>query len=399
MKNKENEQYVKLGVTLAVVVIVGLVSYFFMVGMRKNGGVIGKILGILKPFVYGAVIAYIVTPLCRKLERVFSGWFKGKRDALASSLAIGISVVTEIIIILAVLLLIIPQLIDSISGLAEVLPGQIAAARANIQALLNDPPPWLAWVQQNFGDLNEKLNLWFRSDFPSLTRSMLTSAVPKLTGAFGVVYHVLLGQIVAIYLLARRKQLGAQLKLLVHGTLKPAWAEWVEAETKMADRMFNGFFMGKLLDSAIIGILCFIGCLAMGFGSPVLIAVIVGVTNIVPFFGPFIGAVPCGLLLLLENPMHCLMFVIFVIVLQQLDGNVIGPRILGDKTGLSGLWVMFGILLFGGLWGISGMIVGVPLMALIYDLVRQLTYRGVRMRGKDEMLEDYQAKYHPKGKE
>ncbi len=398
MKNKENEQYVKLGVTLAVVVIVGLVSYFFMVGMRKNGGVIGKILGILKPFVYGAVIAYIVTPLCRKLERVFSGWFKGKRDALASSLAIGISVVTEIIIILAVLLLIIPQLIDSISGLAEVLPGQIAAARANIQALLNDPPPWLAWVQQNFGDLNEKLNLWFRSDFPSLTRSMLTSAVPKLTGAFGVVYHVLLGQIVAIYLLARRKQLGAQLKLLVHGTLKPAWAEWVEAETKMADRMFNGFFMGKLLDSAIIGILCFIGCLAMGFGSPVLIAVIVGVTNIVPFFGPFIGAVPCGLLLLLENPMHCLMFVIFVIVLQQLDGNVIGPRILGDKTGLSGLWVMFGILLFGGLWGISGMIVGVPLMALIYDLVRQLTYRGVRMRGKDDMLDAYRAAYHPKEK-
>ena len=398
MKNKENEQYVKLGVTLAVVVIVGLVSYFFMVGMRKNGGVIGKILGILKPFVYGAVIAYIVTPLCRKLERVFSGWFKGKRDALASSLAIGISVVTEIIIILAVLLLIIPQLIDSISGLAEVLPGQIAAARANIQALLNDPPPWLAWVQQNFGDLNEKLNLWFRSDFPSLTRSMLTSAVPKLTGAFGVVYHVLLGQIVAIYLLARRKQLGAQLKLLVHGTLKPAWAEWVEAETKMADRMFNGFFMGKLLDSAIIGILCFIGCLAMGFGSPVLIAVIVGVTNIVPFFGPFIGAVPCGLLLLLENPMHCLMFVIFVIVLQQLDGNVIGPRILGDKTGLSGLWVMFGILLFGGLWGISGMIVGVPLMALIYDLVRQLPYRGVRMRGKDEMLDAYRAAYHPKEK-
>lgn len=398
MKNKENEQYVKLGVTLAVVVIVGLVSYFFMVGMRKNGGVIGKILGILKPFVYGAVIAYIVTPLCRKLERVFSGWFKGKRDALASSLAIGISVVTEIIIILAVLLLIIPQLIDSISGLAEVLPGQITAARANIQALLNDPPPWLAWVQQNFGDLNEKLNLWFRSDFPSLTRSMLTSAVPKLTGAFGVVYHVLLGQIVAIYLLARRKQLGAQLKLLVHGTLKPAWAEWVEAETKMADRMFNGFFMGKLLDSAIIGILCFIGCLAMGFGSPVLIAVIVGVTNIVPFFGPFIGAVPCGLLLLLENPMHCLMFVIFVIVLQQLDGNVIGPRILGDKTGLSGLWVMFGILLFGGLWGISGMIVGVPLMALIYDLVRQLTYRGVRMRGKDDMLDAYRAAYHPKEK-
>ncbi len=395
MKNKENEQYVKLGVTLAIVVIVGLMSYFFMIGFRKNGGVPGKILSILKPFVYGAVIAYIATPLCRRLERMFSTWFKGKNDKLAASLAIGVSIITEIIVIMAVLLLIIPQLIDSISGLAEVLPGQIVAARANIEALLNDPPPWLAWVQQNFGDLNEKLNLWFRSDFPSLTRSMLTSAVPKLTGAFGVVYHVLLGQIVAVYLLARRKQLGAQLKLLVHGTLRPAWAEWVVAETKMADRLFNGFFMGKLLDSAIIGILCFIGCLAMGFGSPVLIAVIVGVTNIVPFFGPLIGAVPCGLLLLLENPMHCLMFVIFVIVLQQLDGNVIGPRILGNTTGLSGLWVMFGILLFGGLWGISGMIVGVPLMALIYDLVRQIAFRGVRKRGMEDMLDDYQAKYHP----
>jgi predicted PurR-regulated permease PerM len=144
-----------------------------------------------------------------------------------------------------------------------------------------------------------------------------------------------------------------------------------------------------------VGVICFVGCLVMGFKNPLLIAVIVGVTNIIPFFGPYIGAIPCALLLLLENPMHALMFVIFIIILQQLDGNLIGPKILGDSTGLSGLWVMFGILLFGGLWGILGMLIGVPLMAVIYDIIRQLTYRGMREHGYGKQLDDYIRKYHP----
>jgi predicted PurR-regulated permease PerM len=158
--------------------------------------------------------------------------------------------------------------------------------------------------------------------------------------------------------------------------------------------MFNSFFMGKLMDSAIVGVICFAGCLLMGFNNALLIAVIVGVTNIIPFFGPFIGAVPCTLLLLLENPTHALMFLIFVIILQQLDGNVIGPKILGDSTGLSALWVMFGILLFGGLWGILGMLVGVPLMAVIYDIIRQLTFKGLREKGYGAQVDAYIKKYH-----
>ena len=132
----------------------------------------------------------------------------------------------------------------------------------------------------------------------------------------------------------------------------------------------------------------------MRFESPVLIAVIVGVTNIIPFFGPYIGAVPCSLLLLLENPIHCVMFLVFLIVLQQLDGNFIGPHILGSSTGLSSIWVMFAILFFGGLWGIVGMIVGVPLMAVIYDISRQLTFFGIRRHGQEELIEDYNVVYH-----
>lgn len=183
--------------------------------------------------------------------------------------------------------------------------------------------------------------------------------------------------------------------MILHAVFKPDWADWIENEVRYADRAFNGFFMGKLLDSAIVGVICFIGCLLMGFGSPLLIAVIVGVTNIIPFFGPYIGAIPCALLLLLESPVHCLMFVIFILVLQLIDGNVIGLKILGDSTGLSAQWVMFGILLFGGLWGIVGMLVGVPLMAIIYDIVRQLTYRGVRKNGREDLIAAHNAKYHP----
>ena len=168
---------------------------------------------------------------------------------------------------------------------------------------------------------------------------------------------------------------------------------------RSADRMFNGFLMGKLLDSAIVGVICFAGTALMGFESAVLISVIVGVTNIIPFFGPFIGAVPCAVLLLLEDPMHCLYFVIFVFLLQQLDGNVIGTIILGDSTGLSSFWVMFSILLFGGIWGIVGMIVGVPLFAVIYDIVRKLTFFGLNKRGRGALIEEYNSTFHPKPKE
>ena len=194
------------------------------------------------------------------------------------------------------------------------------------------------------------------------------------------------------------RQLAEQATMIVRSALKPSWAEWVLNEVRFADRMFNGFFMGKLMDSAIVGVICFVGCLLMGFKNPLLIAVIVGVTNIIPFFGPFIGAIPCALLLLLDNPTHALMFLVFIIILQQVDGNIIDPRILGESTGLSALWVMFGILLFGGLWGILGMLIGVPLMAVIYDIIRQLTFKGMRDRGYGKQVDAYNQRYHPEEK-
>ena len=160
-------------------------------------------------------------------------------------------------------------------------------------------------------------------------------------------------------------------------------------EVLYADKMFGGFIYGKIMDSAIIGVLCYIVCAIVKFPSALLVSVIIGVTNVIPFFGPFIGAVPATLLILIQNPIKALWFVLFILILQQIDGNIIGPKILGNSTGLSSFWVLFAILLFGGLWGFVGMIIGVPLFAVIYDVVKKLVIHGLCRNDELEMLGTY----------
>ena len=157
--------------------------------------------------------------------------------------------------------------------------------------------------------------------------------------------------------------------------------------------MFGGFIDGKLVDSAIIGVICYVGCLIFHFPNPLLISAIVGITNIIPFFGPFIGAVPSTLLIMIEDPIKGLWFILFILAVQQLDGNVIGPAILGDRTGLSSFWVLFSIILFGDLWGIVGMVVAVPLFAVFYDSVKKLVRRGLHKKDKIEIWEQYKADF------
>ena len=212
-------------------------------------------------------------------------------------------------------------------------------------------------------------------------QSIINSLSVQLFGVLGVVKNIFLGLLISAYLLGSRKLFGAQAGLILHGVFSDKWAKIIEEEIRYTDKMFNGFLVGKIIDSAIIGLLCFAGTSIMGFEAPAFISVIIGITNIIPFFGPFIGAIPCALLLLLgSNP--------------QLDGNVIGPKILGNTTGVSSFWVLFAILLFGGMWGVVGMVIGVPLFAVIYDIIRKLVYRGLRKHKRESMITDYEEKYH-----
>jgi predicted PurR-regulated permease PerM len=164
-------------------------------------------------------------------------------------------------------------------------------------------------------------------------------------------------------------------------------------EIAFVDRMFGGFIDGKIVDSGIIGVLCYIGCLIFKFPNALLVSAFIGITNVIPFFGPFIGGIPATLLIMIEDPIKGLWFGLFVLALQQLDGNIIGPAILGDRTGLSSFWVLFAIILCGGLWGIVGMVICVPMFAVIYDVVKKLVRRGLRGKGQIELWEEYKTKY------
>ena len=207
------------------------------------------------------------------------------------------------------------------------------------------------------------------------------------------VYNLLIGLIVSCYLLANRKKFARQSTLIVRSLLKPRWAELLLNEVAFVDRMFGGFIEGKLLDSAIIGLLCYLGCMIFRFPNALLVSAVVGITNVIPFFGPFIGAVPSTLLIMIEDPIKGLWFILFVLALQQLDGNVIGPKILGNRTGLSGFWVLFAIVLCGGLWGVVGMVICVPMFAVIYDIVKKLVCKGLARQQQSHLWEQYKADY------
>ena len=398
LKNPDNEKYIKASLAGFCAVAAGLILFFFLFRFGSVQGGFGKVMQILKPFVYGAVIAYILTPFCNRFLRLFGKDFCKAHPKLSEALSIVLAVVIACVIIAALFMLVIPQLWDSIEVLAQTLPGKIETAGRKIETLLAEHPQLQeAWDKYGVV-LQEKLEKWVNTDMLGFAQKILGNAAIYVQQTAVALKNVVLGVLISIYILISRRRFGAQAKMLLHGIFPNRAARVIEKEVRYADRMFNGFLVGKIIDSAIIGLICFVGCLVLHLESPALIAVIIGVTNIIPFFGPFIGAIPCALMLLIQNPVHALMFVVFVFVLQQLDGNIIGPRILGDSTGLSSFWVLFAILLFGGLWGIAGMIVGVPLFAVIYDIIRQLVSIGLGKHGRSGLEAAYREEFHPEDK-
>lgn len=391
------KKYLKIGITGAAILASGILCAFVLFKMRVIIEILRGITGILKPFLYGAVFAYLLAPLCNKIEeKLFQIFPKAKEKArrFICFIAIVISLCVAIAIIWLIIMMIIPQVWDSVMKIIEMVPGKLTVINNWIEHMLENQPELQAYFEEFSSQAESHINSLLNVDTIQKVQSIINSLSVQVFGVLGVVKNIFLGLLISAYLLGSRKLFGAQAGLILHGVFSDKWAKIIEEEIRYTDKMFNGFLVGKIIDSAIIGLLCFAGTSFMGFEAPAFISVIIGITNIIPFFGPFIGAIPCGLLLLLENPMHCLYFIIFIFVLQQLDGNVIGPKILGNTTGVSSFWVLFAILLFGGMWGVVGMVIGVPLFAVIYDIIRKLVYRGLRKHKRESMITDYEEKYH-----
>ena len=355
-----------------------------------------EVMNILAPFVYGGVVAYLLRPMCNWYEDILSDLLPRKMRKMAGTVAVTLSMISGLLIIYALIIMIAPQLYTSIMNLWKSLPEKVET--------------FISWVQITFGE-NEELVDYLQNAYLSVHTEIETwvkdTLLPQLSGVINIVSGVgqgvlkvgrffldlFIGLIVAVYLLSSRKRFKKQSVMLIRSVLNPRWADIVLKEIAFIDKMFGGFIDGKLVDSAIIGLLCYIGCSIFKFPNALLVSAIVGITNVIPFFGPFIGAVPATILILLEDPIKGLWFIVFVFALQQLDGNIIGPKILGDRTGLSSFWVLFGIILFGGLWGLVGMVIAVPLVAVIYDLVKKFVHKGLKKNDCIEVWDEYNRVY------
>jgi len=393
MVDPKKRRYLYISLAVFSAIAMSLILFFILFRLQGIGDALRTVSDILAPFVYGSVIAYLLRPLCNTYESFFSDVFPQRMKRFANSVAVLLSIVTGILVVYTLIIMVAPQLYASVLSLWNSLPEKINQFLAWATGIFGEDEELLQAFNASSQILMAELESWAETTLVPYITNIVSGVGSSVLKVLNFLYDLLIGLIVAVYLLGSRKKFARQSVLLVRSCLNPKWADIFLDEISFIDRMFGGFIDGKLLDSAIIGVLCYIGCLIFKFPNPLLIAAIVGITNIIPFFGPFIGAVPSTFLILIEDPIKALWFVLFVLVLQQLDGNIIGPAILGDKTGLSSFWVLFTIILFGGLWGIVGMIIAVPLFAVIYDTIKRLVRRGLFNKEQLELWDQYKADY------
>ncbi len=372
--NNTNEKfsYIKAGL-MAFSVIAAVIVFFFII--FKIDAILSffkTVLEILQPIIVGAVIAFLINPITKFfqkgifkfLNKIFKKQDKFQKFSRYS--AITISLLLFVLIISVFFYMVIPEFANTVTTLISVLPGQFRNFSNWIITIMESN----SGVADIVNRLLAALDTWFQTNF---VVNATTYATYLATGVIDVVNFILdflIGIIIAFYLLASKNTLKLQFKKILYAIFNQKTTQKIITMLRKSDAIFSGFINGKLINALIIGVLCFIGCSIMRIPYVMLISVVIAVTDMIPVFGPYIGAVPCSLLILLNSPIKCLYFIIFIILLQVFDGNVIGPRVLGDSTGLSAFWVMVAILLGGGLFGIIGMLIGVPVFAVIYYIIK-----------------------------
>lgn len=386
-----DKKYLYWGITAFLVISASVLFYMLLHHLPEIQGMWSKIVTILAPFIWGLVLAYLLLPLTRALEKLFSSprmrkaHIKGKFARIA---AIVVSEIVLLVILTAFVLLILPQLYSSIETIVVNSPEYYKKMTDWLELRLEDHPEVEQYVSQALETLsNQLMDIVNNRLLPSMG-SVLSSLTTGVFAALKGVYNLIVGIIVSIYLLANREIAKAGFRKVLYSVFSIETAEKIRAGLVFTDKTFMGFLSGKLLDSAIIGLICYIVCAILKMPYTLLVSVIIGLTNIIPFFGPLIGAVPSAFIILLVDPLKCLIFVVFIVVLQQIDGNIIGPKILGSTVGINGFWVMFSIILGGGLFSFAGMILGVPVFVVLYTALSALVDKQLR---RNDLPQDYET--------
>lgn len=374
MKLHRNEKYFKWGLTAFLVIVAAILFWIVFSNLSGFYDLILEFADIISPVLFGCLFAYLMNPLMefvrKKVDKLLAKKTKWSDKIKARvSLIAGLTAAVIIFVaaLYAIVALIVPNLISSLNELLQ---------KEKLESYYHTIEGWFSgllsgtgvkkWFFDNIDNVLQfaldKLN---SIDIASIISGLTSSVYSVVMGVF----NALLGIVAAIYILIYKKQLCSQTKKIVVSVFNAQHANRLFEIARRTNRIFGGYVIGKIMDAAIVGVVTYIAMIIMGLPYAPLIATLVGVTNIIPFFGPIIGAVPSVLLLLIERPINALYFGIFIIILQAIDGNILGNRILGEKLGISDLWVLVAILLFGGIFGVSGMLLGVPIFAVLYTLI------------------------------
>ena len=389
---ERRNSYVSMGVTAFLSAAAILLFYDTLFG----GKAVLALLKTVQPILYGAFIAYLLTPMVNFFERnlfpLRPGRVRNRPQVLLVRTA-GILLAWTVIAFFCYLLasVLMPELYKSVLQLIDNADNYYRTISGWVIQLLEANPAVADWVSQQMAAYFQDLDKWLTSCVLPQLQAVMVTVSGGVLSLVNFVKDLLVGVIASVYLLATKERCAAYGRKLIYSLFPREQVGLVLRGARRADIIFSGFVRGKLLDSIIIGILCFIGCSVLKFPYTPLVSVFVGVTNIIPFFGPFLGAIPSAFLSLLVSPRQALYFVIFVLALQQLDGNVIGPKILGNTTGLSSLWVIIAILVGGGFFGIVGMFFGVPVCACLNSLVNFFVEARLRKKGLSPDSGEYMA--------
>ena len=379
--------YLALALTIFLVFCACLAVVYFFFRFDGLKSALGTFFSIMQPIIYGIVIGYLVNPVMKKLETLLQSFFRKRKvdvdriSGLIRTVSSILAVLVFVFVVAMLVALMLPQIIDSIFSLMETFPEQANSFIVNMSNWQLGDFRFSEQLEDLLMEGVDSLQNWMKTSLLPLVQTYAVSITSGVISALNVLKNLVIGLIVAIYALSGKEKFEGQAKKIIIAIFTPKQANEIIQLFHMSNEIFGGFIKGKLLDSFIIGILCYVVLAILKMPYSALVSVVVGVTNIIPFFGPFIGAVPSALLILVVDPVKALYFIIFIIILQQVDGNIIGPKILGNSTGLSSFWVMFAILVGSGLFGVPGMLVGCPVFAVIYYLIEKAIHHFLRKKG------------------
>lgn len=400
MKFNRDNKYFKWGMTAFLVIAASMAFYYLLfLGPQLKVG-LDAAWEIMMPIIFGFILAYLLTPILNKIERkILVPFFdllkiksSRKRNGFIRGIGIFLTVVLFIAVVYSLSYMMLSQIVPSLTNLISNFDTYYANFIKWINTILDNNPELGDYVIRLVENYSEELEEWLNESVLAMSGEVIKTVSLSIISIAKSLLNIIIGLLISIYLMTSKEKFAGQTKKSIYAMFQEDTANTIVQNFRFTHRTFIGFVGGKIVDSLIIGILCFIGTSILKTPYAALVSVIVGATNVIPYFGPFIGAIPSIILIFVVDPMHPLnavYFAIFILALQQFDGNILGPKILGEYTGLSSFWVIFSITIFGGLWGVVGMIIGVPLFAVIYAAAKSIIYRRLQRKNMPEGTEEY----------